>query len=40
MMKLMVRLCNTRVPPSCKDILCIVPCKEVLVLWIHLYYFA
>jgi hypothetical protein len=40
MMKLMVRLCSARAPSFCKDILCIVPCKEILVLWIYLDYFA
>jgi hypothetical protein len=31
-MKLMVRLCSGRVLSLCKDVLCIVPCKEILVL--------
>jgi hypothetical protein len=40
MMKLIVRLCSARAPPSYKDILYMVPCKEILALWIYLYYFA
>jgi hypothetical protein len=40
MMKLIVRLCSARMPPSCKDMLYMLPCKEIQALWIHLYYSA